>query len=103
MSSQPFIFLILIEHFFTIFFIRPSGDPNTHVVAGTMASVREHNLPNQVLSSNETMKRWPMFKLNKDEVGVYEENAGEIACLSLCWCLCFFSNLPTRYECYWFW
>ena len=43
------------------------GDPNQVVVAGTLKSIKEHNLPHEILSAEETTRRYPMMRLAPNE------------------------------------
>lgn len=52
------------------------GQPETEVVAGTLQSVAEHNLPAQTLDREAMAAKYPAFKLQPGEVGVCENNAG---------------------------
>lgn len=54
-----------------------TGKPDSVVVSGTLKSIKEHNLPHEVLSATETRERFPMMHLADDEIGVYETNAGK--------------------------
>jgi sarcosine oxidase len=52
------------------------GRPNGGLVAGTLASVREHGLAHQVLDADRMCERYPQHRLVSGEVAVYEEAAG---------------------------
>ena len=52
------------------------GPPDGYVVKGTLRSASEHNLPFEVLDSNETRKRFPAFQLRDDLVAVLDPRAG---------------------------
>ncbi len=75
--SNVFVLSAAVSSYSINWFCNSAGDPNNHVVAGTLASIREHNLPHKIHSAKEAAKRWPMMKLAENEVGVYETNAGE--------------------------
>ena len=52
------------------------GQPHHSVVAGTLKSIEEHNLPHKILSPSEVKEKYPMFHLQEGEIAVHEENAG---------------------------
>ena len=52
------------------------GRPEADVVAGSVASAREHGLPHQVLDAREIRARFPAFAVDDDDVGVFEERSG---------------------------
>jgi sarcosine oxidase len=52
------------------------GPPDGMVVRGTLRSVREHDLPHEVLTAVEVRERYPAFKLAKDLVAVFDPRAG---------------------------
>jgi sarcosine oxidase len=52
------------------------GRPDSDVVAGSLASAREHGLPYDVLDAREIRSRFPAFAPDDDEVGIYEERSG---------------------------
>lgn len=52
------------------------GPPDGTVVAGALASAREHGLPFEELSAAEVMRRFPGFRPTVDMVGVWEPRAG---------------------------
>jgi sarcosine oxidase len=54
------------------------GSHNSTVVKGTLRSVKEHNLPHEVLSAEEIRRRFPAFQppLDGDTIGVLEKDAG---------------------------
>ena len=54
------------------------GRPEEEVVAGALASAREHGLPYDVLDAREIRSRFPAFAPADDEVGVHEERAGSV-------------------------
>lgn len=53
------------------------GLPDSQVVAGTLKSIREFNLSHEVWTSADVRARFPVFHLAEEEIGVYEENAGD--------------------------
>src|SRR4051812_5242593 len=54
------------------------GRPDADVVAGSLASAREHGLPHDVLDAAEIGRRFPNFNPHDDEIGVYEERSGYV-------------------------
>ncbi len=52
------------------------GRPDADVVAGTLASVRSWDLPHEVLDQRAMAQRFPPFRLEPDEVAVFEPRAG---------------------------
>jgi sarcosine oxidase len=52
------------------------GRPDDGLVAGTMASVREHGLAHEALDVAQMRERYPQHRLVSGEVAVYEEAAG---------------------------
>jgi sarcosine oxidase len=52
------------------------GRPDAEVVAGTLLSAGEHNLPHEILEADAMSKRYPQHWLGVDEIAVYEEVAG---------------------------
>jgi sarcosine oxidase len=52
------------------------GPPEGDVVAGSVRSAREHNLPHDVLDAAEIHRRFPPFTPNAGEMGLYEQRAG---------------------------
>jgi sarcosine oxidase len=54
------------------------GHPDAEVVAGSMASAREHDLPHEVLDAGEIRNRFPNFAPRDDEVGLYEASSGYV-------------------------
>lgn len=52
------------------------GAPHSEVIRGTQASIRQHNLPHQILSPAEMKDRFGVFELAEDEVAIWEGNAG---------------------------
>jgi sarcosine oxidase len=55
------------------------GSPDTDVVAGSLTSAREHDLPHELLDADEIHSRFPPFTPSGDEVALYEERAGFLA------------------------
>ena len=52
------------------------GRPETDVVAGSLRSAQEHNLPHEMLDAAEIHRRFPPFTPGPEERGLYEERAG---------------------------
>lgn len=52
------------------------GRPDSAVVAGTLRSIAEHQLPHRVLSAEEMRGAYPGIVLAEDEIGVCEDAAG---------------------------
>src|SRR4051794_3865045 len=52
------------------------GRPESGVVAGSLRSAREWDLPHQLLEAAELRRRFPTFAAADGEVGVYEDAAG---------------------------
>ncbi len=52
------------------------GRPDAEVVAGSLASVREHGLPHELLDAAEIRSRFPNFAPADDEIGLYETRSG---------------------------
>lgn len=52
------------------------GPRDGHLVAGTMASVREHRLAHRILTPAEVVAEWPGFVLPNDFIGIWERRAG---------------------------
>jgi sarcosine oxidase len=54
------------------------GRPEAEVVAGSLASAREHGLPHEVLDAAEIRRRFPNFTPHDDEIGLYESSSGYV-------------------------
>lgn len=52
------------------------GYPDSAIIKGTLASVKQHDLPHEILTSNQIRERFPVFNPNEKEVGILEEEAG---------------------------
>jgi len=52
------------------------GSPSTELVSGVLASAREHRLAHEVLDASRMADRYPMFRLGRDMLGVFEPDAG---------------------------
>jgi len=55
------------------------GPPDGGVIAGTLRSARDHDLPVEPLTAREAMARWPAFTLPSDWSAVFEREAGHLA------------------------
>jgi sarcosine oxidase len=55
-----------------------AGRPGSGVVAGTLASAREHGLPCEILGADELRRRYPQMRPRDDEIGVFEAVAGAL-------------------------
>ncbi|MEO8633086.1 MAG: N-methyl-L-tryptophan oxidase, partial [Chloroflexota bacterium] len=55
------------------------GPPEGELVSGSLTSARTHDLAHEVLDSAELRRRYPMFNINPDWVGVFDEQAGWLA------------------------
>ena len=54
------------------------GRPDADVVAGSLASARQHDLPYEVLDAGEIRRRFPNFAPRDDEIGLYEATSGYV-------------------------
>ena len=52
------------------------GRPESELVSGVLASVREHRMPNEVLTSRTLVERFPQFRVDSETIGVWEADAG---------------------------
>lgn len=52
------------------------GTPNGELIAGVRASVREYNLPAELLLASELRRRFPAFRVDEELVGIIENRAG---------------------------
>lgn len=52
------------------------GKPDTAVITGTLASVREYHLAHETLDAQEMLRRYPQHVVRQDEVAIYEDDAG---------------------------
>ena len=52
------------------------GRADTDVVAGSLRSAREHQLPHEILDADEIRRRFPPFTPEAEDRGLYEERAG---------------------------
>jgi sarcosine oxidase len=56
------------------------GRPDAEVVAGSLRSAREHDLPHELLNAPEIRRRFPVFRVPDDTVAVFERAAGVVFC-----------------------
>ena len=52
------------------------GLEESPLVSAAISSSKQHNLPYEILSSNEAANRFPMFRPDNDEVAFHEKTAG---------------------------
>jgi len=52
------------------------GTPESEVVAGSLRSARQHGLPHELLDAGQIRRRFPQFTPSKNEVALFETNAG---------------------------
>src|SRR5262249_50412964 len=52
------------------------GPPDWSLVAGALASARDHGLPYELLDADAVHRRYPHHRLQAGEVAVYDERAG---------------------------
>jgi sarcosine oxidase len=57
-----------------------AGLPGGGVVDGSLASCEEHGLEHEVLSARDVAQRFPGWRLSPEMVGVYQRDAGFLAC-----------------------
>lgn len=55
------------------------GPPEGELVSGSLTSARAHDLAHEVLNSAELRRRYPMFNIDPDWVGIFDEQAGWLA------------------------
>jgi len=60
----------------TVTGIAEIGRPDSVLVTGTLAAAREHNLPHDVVTAHDLMRRYPAFRLPSDYVAVIQLDAG---------------------------
>jgi len=54
------------------------GNPASAVVRGALASARDHGLAHEVLDAEAIRRRFPAFRLQDSEIGVFEPRAGTL-------------------------
>ncbi len=52
------------------------GDEKSAVVAGSLASARQHDLPHEILNASEIRQRYPLLSPQDNEIAFYEKRAG---------------------------
>jgi sarcosine oxidase len=67
------------DKFLHITGIAEMGLPGSDVVAGTLAASRLHDLPHEVLSAKDAMRRFPAFRLPEDFVCVVQPDGGFVS------------------------
>ena len=55
------------------------GPPEGELVSGALASAREHALEHDLLDAAEIRKRYPVFEIENDWVGLFDTQAGWLA------------------------
>ena len=55
------------------------GPPEGELFAGALRSAREHDLAHEVLDSRALRRRFPVFRVDEDWTGLFEEQAGWLA------------------------
>ena len=55
------------------------GPRDGELVAGSLASARQHDLEHEVLDAAEIRGRWPVFEIENDWVGLLDKEAGWLA------------------------
>jgi sarcosine oxidase len=55
------------------------GPPGCTLVAGTLASIAQHGLRHEVLAAPDLMRRFPVFRVPADYVGVVQPDGGFLA------------------------
>lgn len=56
------------------------GRPNGRLVSGALESCRRHNLAHKIFDANETMRRFPAYRIPSDFVALLEPDGGFVAC-----------------------
>jgi sarcosine oxidase len=52
------------------------GQPDSELVAGTLAASRQHDLPHEILNAAATMRRFPAFRIPDSFIGVFQPDGG---------------------------
>lgn len=60
----------------TVTGIAEIGKPDSTLIEGTLAASRQHDLPHDVLSARDLMKRYPAFRIPQDFVAVFQPDGG---------------------------
>ena len=55
------------------------GPPDGALVAGSLASAQRHRLAHELLDASEVRKRWPVFEIENDWLGLFDRQAGWLA------------------------
>jgi sarcosine oxidase len=55
------------------------GRPDSTLVRGTLASIKAHALPHEVLAARDLMQRFPAFRVPPDFVAVLQPDGGHLA------------------------
>jgi sarcosine oxidase len=55
------------------------GMPDGELVSGSLGSARAHGLAHEVLDNAELRRRYPVFDVHQDWIGVFDEQAGWLA------------------------
>ena len=53
-----------------------AGPPDSTVLAGSLASCREHGLPHELLTSSEVSRRFPAYRLPEETLAVLQPDGG---------------------------
>lgn len=56
-----------------------AGTPDSRTIRGSLESIRQHDLPHEVLSASELHGRFPGYQLPDDMQAVYQPDAGFVA------------------------
>jgi len=52
------------------------GKPDSTLIKGTLSASREHQLPHEIVSASELMKRYPAFDIPEDFIAVLQPDGG---------------------------
>jgi sarcosine oxidase len=52
------------------------GRPDSELITGAIASARLHRLEHTILSADEAQQRYPIFRLDAEDIAVFEPRAG---------------------------
>ncbi|MDP9282897.1 MAG: FAD-dependent oxidoreductase, partial [Chloroflexota bacterium] len=55
------------------------GPPGGELVSGALASARMHDLAHEVLDNAELKRRYPLFDVDRDWIGLFDAQAGWLA------------------------
>ncbi|MBX3746486.1 MAG: N-methyl-L-tryptophan oxidase [Verrucomicrobiae bacterium] len=56
------------------------GNPDSEVVAGSLRSARQFDLPHELLETADLRKRFPLFQVPEGTVALFEPSAGLVYC-----------------------